>query len=64
MAEMYRGHTKEAGSGPREDAITMDVQLSWLRPHHQPRAGAGHWSPVDQALVDLHARYERACIED
>jgi hypothetical protein len=65
MAEMLRGQRIESGSGPRDEAIAMDASLSWLQPHRQPsRSRAGRWSPVEQALADLHARYERACIED
>jgi hypothetical protein len=65
MAEMLRGHRNETGSNSRDEAMAMDGHLSWLQPHRQSsRSRAGHWSPLEQALADLHARYERACIED
>jgi hypothetical protein len=65
MTEMLRGQRIETGSSPRDNAIVLDSHLNWLQPHrHAPRSRAGHWSPLEQALADLHARYERACIED
>lgn len=65
MAEMLRGHKTQTGRGSGERVAALDGYLNWLRPHgHAPDPRSGRWSAVDHELANLHARYERACVED
>ena len=65
MAEMLRVHRAEMGGSAGGSVMVLDSHLIWLQPHRQgPRARTGQWTVLEQALVDLHARYERACVED
>ena len=43
----------------------VDDKLTWVWAGR--RGSAGHfpsWPGIDQKLIDFHARYERACLED
>ncbi|MHB1160546.1 MAG: hypothetical protein ACYC3V_09490 [Chloroflexota bacterium] len=65
MSELHHSHKTDSGQGVGDWAAT-DNSLTWLRPTHARTAyGQPRWSPgLEQELVNLHARYERACIED
>lgn len=62
----------ETFSGDKTKGITLswakalDEWLTWVQPAHS--AGSHSrlpwWPGMEQKLADLHARYERACIED
>ena len=51
--------------GPVSRIRKMDNGLLWVRPPHSSLRGPlPAWSGLDLKMVDLHARYERACMED
>ncbi len=66
MSECIHGWTVDKGDGVRSGAAAVDQRLTWLRPLALNLSqGSGQWQPaLEQELVDFHARYERACIED
>jgi len=63
MAETYFGHAADGSDGAAERARAIDLGLTWVRPAHR-RSPQGQWLSVEQELIDLYARYERACAED
>ncbi len=66
MTESTCGWKIDKGDGGRCGAAAVDQRLTWLRPFASP-VPQGAWQPnvnLEQQLVDFHARYERACIED
>ncbi len=66
MSESAYGWKIDKGDGTRNRAAAVDQRLTWLRPFATPlpqdpwQAQQSH----EQELVDFHARYERACVED
>ncbi len=65
MAEILHLRKTERGKGLRDRARALDTGLSWLRPvDRQGALSPRGWSHLDLELADLHARFERACIED
>lgn len=66
MAETAHGYSTEKCDGVGEWIRLLDDGLIWLRPagRHAHRAPGGSCHGPEQELADLHARYERACIED
>lgn len=66
MAETVRGYAAERGDGVGDWIRLLDDGLIWLRPawRNANRAPGGPHHGLEQKLADLHARYERACIED
>lgn len=65
MAEIYFGHATDVSDGAGERASAIDLGMTWLRPASRrlPQSPS-RWFKVEQELIDLNARYERACIED
>lgn len=66
MSEKLRGHKIDASDGLRDRLRRVDEGLTWLRPMPSsvPLGQSPWWPGLDQELVNFHARYERACIED
>ncbi len=62
MYEMLNRQKVEAMDGYGDWGV-VDQRLTWLRPAHS-RHGQPQWSSLEQELVDYHARYERACVEE
>lgn len=66
MMENGCGWKIDGAERPHGGAWAVDQRLTWLRPFTAP-ANQGSWQlrpSIEQELVDFHARYERACIED
>ncbi|MGE5620575.1 MAG: hypothetical protein ACM3US_15110 [Sphingomonadaceae bacterium] len=65
MLELHHGNQADTGKGAT-DWAAIDNSLTWIRPVHTRAAhGQPRWNPsLEQELVNLYARYERACIED
>jgi hypothetical protein len=67
MTESAYGWKFDRGDGASGRASAVDQRLTWLRPFAIPPS-QGPWqlllASLEQDLVDFHARYERACIED
>ncbi len=65
MAETYFGHVADGSDDAAEKARAIDLGLTWVRPaHRRSPQGPWRWLSVEQELIDLYARYERACAED
>ncbi len=66
MSEWLDEYRIDRAEGAASWAKTLDDGLLWVRPFHgrhqqdHPRA----WTGLDRSIADLHARYERACMED
>ncbi len=63
----FRAESDRDG-GNLEWVERVDQSLTWVRPTHpySVPAGLSWWPGLEQEreLIDFHARYERACIED
>jgi hypothetical protein len=64
MAEMVYSRNFERGKAAGDRLRILDSSLLWLRPTRLASLSPAGWSNLDMELANLHAQYERACIED
>ncbi len=66
MAEGANGYRADRVEGMPSWASALDNSLLWVQPHDRRarRVRLGWWPALEQEMLDLHARYERACVEE
>ncbi len=65
MTEGYFGMAANRSDSSGERAWAIDQALTWVTPVGRPSLQRpSRWLRVEQELIELHARYERACVED
>lgn len=65
MAGKYFGQATNTSDSAQEIDGAIDLGMTWLRPAcRRSSQNSTRWIKIEQELIDLHARYERACIED
>ena len=65
MAEKFFGRATDTSESVQERDRAIDLGMTWLRPSHRRSLyGSARWIKAEQEMIDLHASYERACIED
>jgi hypothetical protein len=65
MAEKYLGCATDTNDSLQDKVRAIDLGMTWLRPsNRRSLQSSARWIKIEQELIDLHARYERACIED
>jgi|GEM_PF-1707854 hypothetical protein len=66
MTDNARGNKSDTPDGFGGWSLAVDNSLTWVAPKRSASSYAHlqWWPGLEQQLVDFHARYERACIED
>ena len=66
MSKSFWGDSVDKRDGMGNGLRALDDSLTWVRPSHRSatRSQGRGWPVLDREMADLHARFERACIED